>query len=202
LAKDKRNMLLPQLMCDLMQDKTAQEIKEAVQIFLNNHPTYFPPTYAGKAEKELLLGMAHMMCTPSHFASIFAPVKETVFFIKELRNQGHKIYGLTNWDRESLALLKKLHPTIFALFETDGIVASSDPDVQQVKPGQKPYEQLLKKHSLNVKECVLFDDRSENIAQAHLTGITGILVKLKGSKPHIALARQEFYERHALQCPS
>ena len=49
------------------------------------------------------------------------------------------------------------------------------------KPDERIYEYLLKKYSLDRKECIFFDDREENVIKARELGIESFLVKSKES---------------------
>ena len=47
-------------------------------------------------------------------------IKNGFEFAKECKRKGHKLYVLSNWDKESFALVKQTHPEVFGLF--DGIM--------------------------------------------------------------------------------
>ena len=89
--------------------------------------------------------------------------------IKELKAQGFRTYGLTNWSLETFCQVRYEYP-IFALM--DGMVISAEE--RCLKPGPKIYQILLDRYHLRPEQCVFIDDRAENVAGAEALGIRGI----------------------------
>ncbi len=100
------------------------------------------------------------------------PDMGTVALIQELKDQGHKLYILSNYHLESSQYIRKVH-RFFDLF--DGHVFSSE--IQMLKPDKEIYDYLLNTYHLNAQECIFIDDMEENIKAAEAVGITGILFK-------------------------
>jgi len=80
--------------------------------------------------------------------------------IQDLKNQGYKLYVLSNMTRHFIAREYKF--PIFTYF--DGIVYSAP--IKMVKPNPEIYEYLLNKYSLNPEESLFIDDIKENLAGA------------------------------------
>ena len=91
-------------------------------------------------------------------------------WITQLKLDGYRIYGLSNWSSETFPLVKDKYP-VFAMM--DGIVISGEEKIG--KPNLLLYQRLLDRYSLNANECVFIDDRQVNIDAGEKLGIKGIL---------------------------
>ena len=87
-------------------------------------------------------------------------------WIHELKAQGYKLYGLSNWSHETFPLVKDKYEVFRQL---DGIVMSGYELV--AKPDRRIYERLLERYGLKAEECVFIDDRKENVDAAAAKGI-------------------------------
>ncbi len=96
--------------------------------------------------------------------------KETVAFVKELKEKGFKIYFLSNvWKCDIDYNINR-----FEFFKlADGAVYSCD--VESMKPEKECYLALLNKYNLKPEECIFIDDIKENVEAANKLGIKGIL---------------------------
>lgn len=95
-------------------------------------------------------------------------------WIRGLKEQGYKVYLLSNYGKTSYEAARDNHRLSF-LPLVDGAVISYE--VQMVKPEPGIYEALLAKYSLKAEECVFLDDRAENIEAAAALGFRGIVVE-------------------------
>lgn len=89
--------------------------------------------------------------------------------LTQLKSEGHKLYGLTNW-------CSKVHLTIaqFDIFKLlDGYVISSEEKV--IKPEPAIYQRLFDKFNLKPEDCIFTDDKLENIEGGRLMGMDGIV---------------------------
>ncbi len=91
--------------------------------------------------------------------------------IQDLKNQGYKLYVLSNMTRHFIAREYKF--PIFTYF--DGIVYSAP--IKMVKPNPEIYEFILKKYSLMPEECLFIDDIEKNLATAARFNIKTFLFK-------------------------
>ncbi|HLO16504.1 MAG TPA: HAD family phosphatase [Anaerolineales bacterium] len=101
--------------------------------------------------------------------SVGGVIAGTVEIMKELKEAGYPLYGLSNWSAETFPYAREQHD-FFDLF--DGIVISGE--VGHVKPDPEIFELLLKKIGRPASECLFIDDALSNIAQAQKMGIATI----------------------------
>lgn len=92
--------------------------------------------------------------------------------VSELKAQGYRLYGLTNWSRETFPLIRHEFP-VFDLL--DGIVVSGVE--HQAKPGPEIYQTLIERYSLDPQESVFIDDNPANIQTGEALGIRGIIFR-------------------------
>lgn len=89
--------------------------------------------------------------------------------VKELKSQGYKLYGLSNWSAQTFPLVCDNYP-VFSLL--DGIVLSGRECM--VKPDIAIYKLLLERYGLKGEECVFIDDNPVNAMAGESLGIRGI----------------------------
>lgn len=94
------------------------------------------------------------------------PIEEMYSIVKTLKENGYKIYLLSNcpsWFDE----FKKSVPA-FEFF--DGFIVSARYNL--IKPGKEIFNVLFKEFSLNAEECFFIDDSPANVATANEIGMT------------------------------
>jgi 2-haloacid dehalogenase len=91
-------------------------------------------------------------------------------WIRELKNAGYKVYGLSNWSHETFPMVKDKYEAFSMM---DGIVMSGEELI--AKPDLRIYKILLERYGLKAEECVFIDDRKENIEAGEQVGIRGII---------------------------
>ena len=96
-------------------------------------------------------------------------IKGSVEIMKELYDQGYKIYGLTNWSAETISLAKERY-NFFPLFS--GVVISGEE--KTIKPDLALYKILLERYQLNPAETLFIDDKTENTIAAAKVGMKTI----------------------------
>jgi 2-haloacid dehalogenase len=97
--------------------------------------------------------------------SISGPIQSTVETLQPLKENGHALYGLTNWSAEKFQLAAHQYP-FFNLFET--ILVSGS--VRLVKPDPRIFQMILDEIGKPAHECVLIDDSETNTAAAGQLG--------------------------------
>jgi 2-haloacid dehalogenase len=118
--------------------------------------------------------------------SIGNPLVDTVEILKELKQAGYPIYGLSNWSAETFPYARAKHE-FFSLL--DDMVISGE--VGHVKPEPEIYQILLEKIGNPANECLFIDDSLPNIKQAEKLGFAGIhfqsaeQLRLELSKLHL-----------------
>jgi FMN phosphatase YigB (HAD superfamily) len=167
---DEHGNALPALMCAWLQGIiTSSEIKLLTKQEIQSHPEWFEC----QAERRIIENVINMIFTPKLFINSRKVSPTGIAFIKRCKKEGHKIYGLSNWDAESFILLKNTYPELFDLF--DGIIVSGQ--VHANKPHQAIYQALLNQYSLDPHNCWFIDDQKENILAAQKLGINAVLYK-------------------------
>jgi len=127
--------------------------REALDIFCAREPEY-------TSEIQHTIGQLREMITPMH---------ETIAFLPDIKNAGHRLYYLSNYHKELTEYILDRYD-FFDLF--DGGVFSCDINV--CKPSPQIYRYLLEKYSLTPEECVFFDDMEENAIAAQNEGLEGV----------------------------
>jgi len=102
--------------------------------------------------------------------------------MRELRDKGLRLYGLTNWSAETFALIEGKYEFFNYL---DGKVVSGREGVK--KPDRRIFEILLDRFALKADECLFIDDSPANLEAAEK-------VKIKGVRFYDALQLREDLE--------
>ncbi len=159
---------IPYLMyCWLNGSMNTQEIRDIAIPAIDMHLNWF----ATKVEQKLVKNIVTMIFTPQQFIKTQKINSDAISFIKMCKKAGHKIYVLSNWDKESFSLLKQKHSDLFSLF--NGIVISGN--VNKTKPNSEIYNHILKKYNLQASDCYFIDNQQINITAAKQSGINGIV---------------------------
>lgn len=94
---------------------------------------------------------------------------ESVELLWQLKSEGYKLYGLTNWSAETF-------PVACARFDFfrwfDGIVVSGEEKL--IKPDPAIFELLLSRYGLKAEETVFIDDGPANVETARHLGFNAI----------------------------
>lgn len=184
---DERGKPMPPIMCDWLAGKyNSNELLSIIDkaLDLNMYCT-------SNAQRELIRNITHIMFTPHQFIKTRSFISEGIQFIKDCKHNGHSIYLLSNWDKESFTLMRNKYPEIFALF--DGIIISGE--VGYNKPDPRIYQHLLETYKLDPRDCFFIDDQSINVQAACNLNINGILCPqnhgILSSKPDFDIVRKQ-----------
>ena len=90
--------------------------------------------------------------------------------VREYKERGYGVWGLTNWSRELFPLVRDKYP-VFGLL--DGYVVSGEE--RTMKPGPEIFRILLDRYGLKAEECVFIDDHAVNTIGGEAVGIRGIV---------------------------
>jgi putative hydrolase of the HAD superfamily len=104
-----------------------------------------------------------------HLRAALTPIEPTVALLRELRDRGFRLYGLSNMSQRVFAHLSDQHD-FFQLF--DGIVVSAA--VRFLKPEPEIYEHLRERFALDFGESVFLDDMPRNVEAARQLGLPAI----------------------------
>jgi len=89
----------------------------------------------------------------------------TIEILKQLKQAGYHLYGLSNWSAETFPLAREKYD-FFGLF--DDMVISGE--VGHVKPDPEIFQIMLNKIGRPAQECLFIDDSLPNIKQAEAMG--------------------------------
>ncbi len=98
------------------------------------------------------------------------PILGMEALVREYKQRGYGVWGLTNWSAETFPLVRDDYP-VFKLL--DGYVVSGEEKL--LKPDARLYRVLLDRYGLKAEECVFIDDNPNNTAGAEAVGIKGIV---------------------------
>ena len=101
--------------------------------------------------------------------SIGAADWQTVEIMKQLKQKGYSLYGLSNWSAETFPYAREKYD-FFDLF--DDMVISGE--VREIKPHPEIFHILLGKIGRPAQECLFIDDSLPNIRQANTMGFQTI----------------------------
>jgi 2-haloacid dehalogenase len=93
----------------------------------------------------------------------------TIEIMKELKQAGYPLYGLSNWSAETFPRVRQKHDFFDLL---DDMVISGE--VGHVKPHPEIFQILLDRIGKAAEECLFIDDALENIQQAQKMGFVTI----------------------------
>jgi 2-haloacid dehalogenase len=96
----------------------------------------------------------------------------TIEILRQLKDAGYYIYGLSNWSAETFPRAREKYD-FFSLL--DDMVISGQVGV--VKPEAEIFEIMLKKIGRPASECVFIDDALANVEQARRMGFVTIHFK-------------------------
>ena len=94
---------------------------------------------------------------------------ETVAIMKQLKQAGYLVYGLSNWSAETFPIIREEYDFFNLL---DDMVISGE--VGHVKPHPEIFQILLQKIGRPANECLFIDDALPNIAQAKKLGFNTV----------------------------
>lgn len=135
-------------------DREAKPFNEIMEEIIEQHPSF---------ESEIRMFNEH------YTEIVTEEVKGMRELLTQLKVEGYKLYGLTNW-------CSKVYQTIeqFEIFKLlDGYVISSEEKV--IKPEPEIYQRLFAKFNIHPNECIFTDDKEENIIGGERLGMKGIV---------------------------
>ena len=132
-------------------DKTLQE---GIEELLPKHPAYADQIRMYQIRWLEMLG---------------GEITASVAILRELKNAGYKLAGLSNWPEETFLLIKDQYEFLDWF---DPLVISGKVGV--AKPDPLIYQILLRELGRTAKECIFIDDMLENIAEAARQGFETI----------------------------
>ena len=102
---------------------------------------------------------------------ILTPIKSSVEVLKQLKQNGYKVYYLSNFHLAAFEYVVKKHD-FFEVF--DGGVVSYKENL--LKPEKEIYKKIVDRYHLEPSQTVFVDDMKENVKAAMKSGLKGILL--------------------------
>lgn len=96
-------------------------------------------------------------------------IAENVALFARLKNEGRKVYGITNYARDKFELSRPLYPFLDWF---DGLVVSGRENL--VKPDPRIFTLLLDRYGLHAPETLFVDDSLRNVEAARTVGMDAI----------------------------
>ncbi len=103
---------------------------------------------------------------------ILIPIEGSVEVLKKLKQNGYKVYYLSNFHLAAFEHVTKKHD-FFRIFD-GGVVSYKE---KLLKPEKEIYEKILDKYDLEPSQTVFIDDMKENVKAAIRSGLKVILLK-------------------------
>ncbi|MGF0032884.1 HAD family hydrolase [Bariatricus sp. SGI.154] len=104
------------------------------------------------------------------FGGTIVPLDYTEAWIRYFRENGYRIYYLSNFSCE---LYRQSKETLSFIDDFDGGIFSWKEKC--IKPDEEIYHRLLNRYSIIPEEALFYDDRPENVEAARKLGINGIV---------------------------
>jgi hypothetical protein len=180
LVGDPRDgVVLPLIMVEWLAGEKNTMMVEYAERAINKYK------FENSNQKKLITQLMHVMFDPQLLAKNTYPAKHMTKLLKKIikRHQA-SMYGLTNWDPSSFALLRHATHTreIFDKIPARNIMISGD--MHKVLPHREAFEEFLAAYQLNPQECLIINASSAVIAQAREMGMHGIRVDLQSGSWH------------------
>ncbi|MBB3228476.1 2-haloacid dehalogenase [Luteibacter sp. Sphag1AF] len=137
-----------------LQQDAGRPWSEAVTLLTAHHPS----------QAELIAAYQHRW-----EETLNGAIDDSLHILRELKDAGHPLYGLTNWSQETFPIARER----FDFLEWfDGIVVSGEEGT--IKPDEKIYRILLERYDIDPARAVFIDDSQRNVEAAEAFGIHGI----------------------------
>lgn len=104
--------------------------------------------------------------------AILSPIESSVDILKKLKENGYKLFYLSNFHLAAFEYVNKNHD-FFELFD-GGIVSYKE---KLLKPEKEIYDKILDTYKLEPSETIFIDDTEENVIAARKHSIHGIVLK-------------------------
>ena len=158
-------------------NKSTEEIKKLAKIaFSGNFKKCLIGEMTVKEHAELLKEQkiecaeeVEYILSPENYNRTFPLMKETMKLIEQLKEEGYKLYLLSNITHASLEYIKN---TIDIEKYFDGGVFSCEEGKR--KPEKEFYEILLNRYNLAKQDTIFFDDKEKNVDAAKELGINSV----------------------------
>jgi HAD superfamily hydrolase (TIGR01509 family) len=118
-----------------------------------------------KAKRPDLASHIDFLTSRESLSELLQPMPDTVELMKELKKEGRNIYILSNYSPEGFSWLEEKNDFLHL---ADGMVISGIANIS--KPAPEIYQLLARRHKIDPKLSVFFDDNSVNVEAARKEG--------------------------------
>ena len=125
-----------------------------------------------KQEYSELSNKLEYILSPENYNKTFPLMKTTLNLMLKLKEQGYKIYLLSNITEASF---KYINDTIDLDKYIDGGLYSYQE--KMAKPDYKFYKKLFEKYNISKDESIFFDDKAKNVEAGNEVGVKSVLFK-------------------------
>lgn len=177
-AYDTSGLPVPKIMTDNLKGTVSctTVCARAKELYDSKH-SYF----RSEAHRNFMYHLTCTIFTPELFMQGVSWFDEMIDLAIHYKQQGHRVYILSNLNDEHFAQLQTSYPHHIAFF--DGYTVSGQ--VGLVKPDKALYHLFLATHKLNASETIFIDDQKINCDAAQECGITSILCPTRTSWYHL-----------------
>ena len=127
---------------------------QAIALLTTRYPHYAEPLHMWKTHWHKMIG---------------GEIKGTVDLLRELKQAGYRLFGLTNWAAETFPFAYYSFE-IFRVFEN--IVVSGREGV--IKPEPAIYHLCLQRNQIEARDSIFIDDNLDNVVAARSLGFHAI----------------------------
>ena len=165
---DKDLSQLFNIFAELKLSLVENDTTRIIRVHESNLNNSFTDTIIFDFGSVLVHGTEDGTCDPD-FLSTYEYTED---LLKYLKDNGYKLYYLSNWDKESFEKFKKQGVFDFIKYFDGGIVSY---EVDAEKPATTIYKMLLDKYKIDPKSALFFDDKQENVEGFRAEGVSGII---------------------------
>ncbi len=151
--------------------KTCDQVRTELVNFIEQmaQKNYF----SSMQEKNLIQHIIELIFDDQQLPKLTKPIMPMVNLAKQLKEAGYQLLLFANVPYELYNIIKTNYPEIIDLF--DGSIISCQTHI--LKPDRQMFKKLLDTYQLNPCQCILIDEKEENVAAAQKFGIRGITYK-------------------------
>lgn len=177
LSYDENNVPLPHFMSDtwlcsrIPNKQLLKEIRQAVDQWKPQKPIT-------KSQRRILKTMLLTALSADILGEHTCCAPHALTLVKQCADKGYNQYILSNFEREAFnaAYRSEVNQELFSYFTRESILISGD--CGMIKPYKCIYTYFLEKYQLNPEECLLIDDRPENVKGARACGMYALRLKV------------------------
>lgn len=176
LTRDTSNAPLPHFMSDTWLCSRISN-KELIQQISHAVDRWKPKRPVSDVERKII---KKVLCTALSAETIGKHTRcsrDAIELVKQCHKQGYTQFILSNFEKEAFeqTCANKKNKRLLKYIPRDRIVISGE--CGMIKPYDCIYRHFLEKYNLNPAECLLIDDRWENVKAARNNGMYAIRLK-------------------------